>query len=72
MLYCVVRGSNSIREIEAGLGIVQGKLNQLGIEYVPPSSTLSDGNKKAHFHFVGTKQKFSQSEQEKFSISYPF
>ena len=45
MLYCVVTGSTSLREIEAGLGIAQGKLNHLGIEYVPPRSTLSDGNK---------------------------
>jgi hypothetical protein len=45
MLYCVVTGSTSLREIEAGLGIAQGKLNHLGIDYVPPRSTLSDGNK---------------------------
>lgn len=31
--------------IEAGLSIAQGKLNHLGIDYVPPRSTLSDGNK---------------------------
>lgn len=46
MLYCVITGSTSLREIEAGLGIAQGKLNHLGIDYVPPRSTLSDGNKK--------------------------
>jgi Transposase DDE domain/Domain of unknown function (DUF4372) len=46
MLYCVISGSTSLREIEAGLGIAQGKLNHLGIDYVPPRSTLSDGNKK--------------------------
>lgn len=45
MLYCVVTGSTSLREIEAGLSIADGKLNHLGIEYVPPRSTLSDGNK---------------------------
>ena len=45
MLYCVITGSTSLREIEAGLGIAQGKLNHLGIDYVPPRSTLSDGNK---------------------------
>ena len=45
MLYCVVTGSSSLREIEYGLGIAQGKLNHLGIEYVPPRSTLSDDNK---------------------------
>jgi len=45
MLYCVITGSTSLREIESGLGIAQGKLNHLGIDYVPPRSTLSDGNK---------------------------
>ena len=45
MLHCVVTGSTSLREIEDGFGIAQGKLNHLGIEYVPPRSTLSDGNK---------------------------
>ena len=45
LCFIVVTGSNSLREIESGLGIAQGKLNHLGIEYVPPRSTLSDGNK---------------------------
>ena len=45
MLYCVISGCTSLREIETGLGIAQGKLNHLGIDYVPPRSTLSDGNK---------------------------
>lgn len=45
MLYCVITNSTSLREIEAGLSIAQGKLNHLGIDYVPPRSTLSDGNK---------------------------
>ena len=45
MLYCVVTGSTSLREIETGLGIAQGKLNHFGLDYVPPRSTLSDGNK---------------------------
>jgi hypothetical protein len=46
MLYCVVSGCTSLREIVSGLGVAQGKLNHLGISYVPPRSTLSDGNKK--------------------------
>src|SRR4051794_32626990 len=45
MLYCVITGCTSLREIEAGLSLAQGKLNHLGIDYVPPRSTLSDGNK---------------------------
>lgn len=45
MLYCALSGCTSLREIVAGLGIAQGKLNHLGISYVPPRSTLSDGNR---------------------------
>lgn len=46
MLYCSLSGCTSLREIVSGLGIAQGKLNHLGISYVPPRSTLSDGNKQ--------------------------
>ena len=45
MLYCTLSGCTSLREISAGLGLAQGKLNHLGMEYVPPRSTLSDGNR---------------------------
>lgn len=45
MMYCVLSGCTSLREIVSGLGIAHGKLNHLGISYVPPRSTLSDGNK---------------------------
>jgi hypothetical protein len=45
MMYCVLSGCTSLREIESGLAVAQGKLNHLGISYVPPRSTLSDGNK---------------------------
>ncbi|MFT4154499.1 DUF4372 domain-containing protein [Parafilimonas sp.] len=46
MLYCVLSGCTSLRKIVSGLGIAEGKLNHLGIDYVPPRSTLSDGNKQ--------------------------
>lgn len=46
MLYCVLSGCSSLREIVSGLGVAEGKLNHLGINYVPPRSTLSDGNKQ--------------------------
>jgi len=41
MQYAVLAGCTSIREIVAGLGLAQGKLNHLNINYVPPRSTLS-------------------------------
>ena len=46
MLYCTLSGCTSLREISAGLSVAQGKLNHLGIDYVPPRSTLSDGNRQ--------------------------
>ncbi len=46
MLYCTLSGCTSLREISSGLGVAQGKLNHLGIDYVPPKSTLSDGNRQ--------------------------
>ena len=46
MLYCVLSGCSSPRQIVSGLNVAQGKLNHLGISYVPPRSTLSDGNKQ--------------------------
>ena len=68
-LYCVVSGCTSLREIVSGLGLAQGKLNHLGIDYVPPRSTLSDGNKnrpadvfKNIYHHLYQKYKPSLSD----------
>lgn len=46
MLYVVFARCTSIREVQTGLELCQGKLNHLNLERVPPRSTLSDGNKK--------------------------
>ena len=46
MLYAVFTGCSSIREVQAGLELYQGKLNRFNLKDVPPRSTLSDGNKK--------------------------
>lgn len=69
MLYCVLSGCTSLREIVSGLGIAEGKLNHLGIDYVPPRSTLSDGNKqrssdtfKAVYEYLYQKYKPSLSD----------
>ena len=69
MLYCVVSGCTSLREIVSGLGLAQGKLNHLGIDYVPQRSTLSDGNKnrpadvfKNIYHHLYQKYKPSLSD----------
>jgi hypothetical protein len=46
MLYCIFARCTSIREVETGLELCQGKLNHMNLKKVPPRSTLSDGNKK--------------------------
>ena len=46
MLYCIFARCSSIREVQAGLELCNGKLNHLNLTKVPPRSTLSDGNKK--------------------------
>ena len=46
MLYCVFTRCTSIREVQTGLELCNGKLNHLNLTKVPPRSTLSDGNKK--------------------------
>ncbi len=45
MLYGVFTNCTSLREIQHGLEVCQGKLNHLNLSRVPPRSTLSDGNK---------------------------
>jgi Transposase DDE domain/Domain of unknown function (DUF4372) len=44
MLYGVYTHCTSLRELQHGLEICQGKLNHLSLDRVPPRSTLSDGN----------------------------
>jgi transposase len=45
MLYGVYSHCTSLRELQCGLEVCQGKLNHLNLSRVPPRSTLSDGNK---------------------------
>lgn len=44
MLYGVYTHCTSLRELQHGLEVCQGKLNHLNLDRVPPRSTLSDGN----------------------------
>lgn len=46
MMYAVMAGCTSLREIVLGLESFEGKLNHLNIDCAPARSTLSDGNKK--------------------------
>lgn len=46
MLYVVLSGCSSLREITSIMLACEGKLNHLGIKYFPRRSTISDANKK--------------------------
>jgi hypothetical protein len=54
MLYGVYSHCTSLRELQCGLEICQGKLNHLNLSRVPPRSTLSDGNKNRPSKVFGT------------------
>lgn len=54
MLYGIYTNCTSLREIQYGLEVCQGKLNHLNLSRVPPRSTLSDGNKKRPSKVFGT------------------
>ena len=52
MLYGIFTHCTSLREIQCGLEVCQGKLNHLNLKQVPPRSTLSDGNKQHPSKFL--------------------
>jgi hypothetical protein len=54
MLYGIYTNCTSLREIQYGLEVCQGKLNHLNLNRVPPRSTLSDGNKQRPSKVFGT------------------
>ena len=54
MLYGIFTNCTSLREIQYGLEVCQGKLNHLNLSRVPPRSTLSDGNKSRPSKVFGT------------------
>lgn len=54
MLYGVFTHCTSLREIQHGLEVCQGKLNHLNLDRVPPRSTLSDGNRSRPSKVFGT------------------
>lgn len=54
MLYGIFTNCTSLREVQHGLEVCQGKLNHLNLSRVPPRSTLSDGNKSRPAKVFGT------------------
>src|SRR5690554_3040365 len=46
MMFAVMSGCNSLREVESIILACEGKINHLGLKYFPRRSTLSDSNKK--------------------------
>lgn len=53
MLYCIFSRCTSLREVQTGLELYEGKLNHLDLSKVPARSTLSDGNKKRSSEVFG-------------------
>jgi hypothetical protein len=54
MLYGIYTNCTSLREIQCGLEVCQGKLSHLNLRRVPPRSTLSDGNMQRPSKVFGT------------------
>jgi transposase len=54
MLYCIFARCTSLREVETGLELCEGKLNHMSLKKVPARSTLSDGNKNRTSEAFGT------------------
>ena len=54
MLYGIYTNCTSLREIQCGLEVCQGKLSHLNLSRVPPRSTLSDGNMQRPSKVFGT------------------
>lgn len=54
MLYGIYTNCTSLREIQYGLEVCQGKLSHINLTKVPPRSTLSDGNKRRPSKVFGT------------------
>lgn len=46
MIYVIISGVSSLREITSIMLACQGKINHLGLEHFPKRSTISDANKK--------------------------
>lgn len=54
MLYGIYTHCTSLREVQCGLEVCQGKLNHIKLDRVSPRSTLSDGNKQRPSKVFGT------------------
>lgn len=54
MLYGVFTHCTSLRELQCGLEVCQGKLNHLNLSLVPPKRTLADGNMNRPSKVFGT------------------
>lgn len=54
MLFSIYTHCTSLRELQCGLEVCEGKLNHMNLSRVPPRSTLSDGNIKRPSKIFGT------------------
>jgi transposase len=51
MLYCCYQQCTSLREVVSGMGACEGRLQSLGLNYLPARSTLSEANKRRSYEF---------------------
>jgi len=49
MLYCCYQHCTSLREVVSGMGACEGRLQSLGITYLPARSTLSEANMRRSY-----------------------
>lgn len=81
MIYVVLSGCNSLREITSIMLACEGRINHLGIQYFPKRSTISDANQKRssevfcdiYFGLLDKYRKFisdSRSKKQKFENLY--
>jgi hypothetical protein len=50
MIFTVISGCSSLREVTSIMLACEGKINHLGLKYFPKRSTLSDANKRRSSH----------------------
>jgi len=53
MLFAVLSGCSSLREVTSIMLACEGKLSHLGIKHFPRRSTLADANKRRSSHVFG-------------------
>jgi hypothetical protein len=54
MIYAQLAGVSSLRELQQGLEIFRGEVNHIGLNYIPPRSTIAHANETIDWHVFET------------------